>query len=121
MSYTAFELKWHGEKVESCGHETIGKFCHVCGEPVKLSVSDFIRNDDGYMGWALRPDGSTNEAVKWYDYKSDMIEFSKKFPDVTFCLYGSGEDIWRCYFKNGLSEYQKAQIVFDDAPDWAEK
>lgn len=42
--------------------------------------------------------------AKWYDHDTDMINISRKFPDVTFILDGLGEDDdtpWRTYYKNG--------------------
>lgn len=48
------------------------------------------------------------DACKWYPYKEDMCEFSKKFPEHTFLLEGNGEewdDWWKCYFRKG--KYQQ--------------
>ena len=56
------------------------------------------------------------DALKWYDHDKDMIEVSKQFPDITFILYGTGEDnddIWKAYYKNGEMEGIQARIVFD--------
>lgn len=54
--------------------------------------------------------------VKWYDYKGHMKIISTMFPDVVFTLHGDGEengDIWQQYFKNGKSQYAKAEITFE--------
>lgn len=56
------------------------------------------------------------DSCKWYEHERDMREFSKKFPDVLFKLYGEGEeagDIWRKYFKNGKMQSCHAQITFE--------
>ena len=50
--------------------------------------------------------GCSQEA-KWYEHNEDMIELSKAFPDLNFCLHGVGEeqfDYWDCYYHNGESE-----------------
>lgn len=57
------------------------------------------------------------EACKWYDWESDMINLSKKYPNILFCLDGNGEedeDLWRCYFKDGKSQFCKAIISYDE-------
>ena len=54
--------------------------------------------------------------MKWYDHDDDLIALSKKFPDVTFVLYGEGEerdDNWITYYKNGDYEYCNGRIVYD--------
>lgn len=54
--------------------------------------------------------------AKWYDWESDMIELSKKFPKIMFRLDGSGEeqfDVWDCHFCNGRSYYRKIQTYWE--------
>jgi len=58
-----------------------------------------------------------SEPVKWYSYRSDMIKFSSKYPDVLFELYGVGEeegDIWKEYYYNGKFQFAKAIITYDE-------
>lgn len=60
---------------------------------------------------------STCEEAKWYDHETDMRELSRKFPNMTFCLEGDGEDrddMWREYYHNGDMEYCAAQIVYKE-------
>jgi hypothetical protein len=55
--------------------------------------------------------------VKWYDYQTHMKLISKKYPDILFILDGEGEesgDIWRQYFKNGLSKFDRAELSFPE-------
>lgn len=55
--------------------------------------------------------------AEWYNNALDMEELSKKFPNKLFILEGKGEDgddIWKKYFKNGKSYFEKAQIIFKD-------
>lgn len=57
------------------------------------------------------------EESKWYDCESDMKEYSKKHPNVVFCIDGVGEefpDIWKAYYKNGKVFITSAQIVFEE-------
>ena len=47
---------------------------------------------------------SPDEEVTWYDAEDDIKKLSKEFPNVIFCLSGTGEeggDEWESYFKNG--------------------
>lgn len=71
-------------------------------------------------------DGDTEEgdrvvalkgAAKWYNCSADMKEFSLAFPDVVFKLHGEGEesgDLWDEYFKNGMSQECRADIIYPD-------
>lgn len=72
-------------------------------------VYDYIREiadydfEDGYLNG------------KWYSHVQDMVEVSKKWPDVLFTLEGNGEehgDMWRKYFKNGKVQVCEAVITF---------
>lgn len=54
-------------------------------------------------------------STKWYNHEEDMLEISRQFPDVTFVLYGEGEnqgDMWEEYFCDGTAELCTAEIVF---------
>lgn len=66
------------------------------------------------INYAVGDQGNSGEECKWYDNEKDMVEFSKKFPDITFCLHGEGEetgDIWNKYFRNGKKQICKAEII----------
>ena len=54
---------------------------------------------------------------KWYSYHIDMQILSKRYPDHLFTLEGVGEDhgdIWRNYYKDGVSQEHTAKIVFPE-------
>lgn len=76
-----------------------------------------IRADDaccyGSLDWAYFDQG---EEVKWYEHEEDMKKFSKRFPDIVFCLEGRDEEgeVWRKYFKDGKFQYVKPQITWPD-------
>ena len=59
----------------------------------------------------------------WYEHEEDMAKLAARFPSTTFQLSGEGEeagDIWRMYFRHGREPVtQRARVVFDDPPEWA--
>ena len=58
-----------------------------------------------------------DEHMKWYDHEKDMLDISKKFPNITFVLEGEGEDhedMWVKYFNNGEVEECYAEIVYPE-------
>ena len=79
-------------------------------------ISEFRKESDGAK-YALDEDGDTNESCKWYDSNTDLIKFSKKYPDAIFCLEGEGEesgDNWKLYVKAGHYQECRAKIVFPE-------
>ncbi len=57
------------------------------------------------------------DSIKWYDHKQDMINYSKNHPNTLFLLIGEGEeqpDMWREYYKNGLSHRIVGVMTFED-------
>lgn len=86
----------------------------------KLSI---ISGNDGFTDYEQEITDSTDysslfdESIKWYDCEKDMKAYSKKHPNVVFCIDGKGEesgDIWRAYFKNGKTFRTKAVLVFEE-------
>ena len=58
-----------------------------------------------------------SDTCKWYEYRTDMIRFSKEFPDVIFSLQGEGEesgDLWIEYFKGGLTQVCRGKVVYPE-------
>jgi len=85
------------------------------GDRHKEIIADLRSDDNKNAYFGLTPDGFTNEPIKWYDAEKDIIEFSKKYPDVLFTLYGdgeSGDDHWICYIQNGKSQHCNGEIVY---------
>ncbi len=87
---------------------------------VQDGVVELLR-EMGVIGYALNDVLMCHDNVRWYSHEDDMLEVSKQFPNVLFCLHGQGddsEDIWDEYFLNGKSQYCRAEITippFDPA------
>ncbi len=65
-----------------------------------------LLKEKGIIGYALDESLSCCDSVKWYEHENDMLDISRKVPDVLFLLWGSGddaEDLWEHYFLNGKS------------------
>lgn len=63
---------------------------------------------------------------KWYDLMGDLIEFSKRYPDITFGIKGHWEwnaDIREAVVKNWQQHLWKIIQAFDHekAPAWADE
>ncbi len=61
-----------------------------------------------------------DDDCKWYSSQQDMLEVSKKFPELLIRVHGNGEesdDIWYHYFHNGKQQFCKVEFVFPDM-DW---
>jgi len=87
----------------------------VTGE-TDIDVIGAFRDENDWAEAALDEDGRNMDECKWYNCKEDVLEFSKKHPDILFLLEGEGEeagDIWKFYARNGKGCYQKAKIVFE--------
>jgi hypothetical protein len=67
--------------------------------------------------YALNSDGSTNEPCKWYEHEEHLREFSRRHPGLLLTLSGNGEeneDIWKKYFRDGLCQEERAQMVIGE-------
>jgi len=86
-------------KLETDPTEVLGAALEVAPDPLK---------------WAVGDDGNSGDSCKWYDHEQDMRAISLKFPDVTFKLYGDGEeqgDLWHKYFRNGKMQECRAVVT----------
>ena len=60
------------------------------------------------------------EEMKWYEHRCDMINLSKRHPELYFRLSGQGEeldDIWEEVYHNGKAVQKYAEIIY---PTWDE-
>lgn len=83
-----------------------------------ISLIQKLRDFSEYAKYAIDNIGETYEPCKWYKYSEEMKKFSLLHPEALFKLTGKGgdvTDIWQCYYKNGKSQYCKAnvKITFD--------
>ena len=80
-------------------------------------VIDDFRHDCEGAKYCLTEDGGSGEPGKWYDYQSDLVGFSKKYPEIEFTLHGEGEeagDLWRLVVKDGKSKKVDAVITYPE-------
>lgn len=85
--------------------------CEGPSDAVRLAEHD-IQNDS-YEDIGCYFD----ESSKWYDYETDMLKFSKKHPEVTFTVFGDGEesdDFWKHVFLNGKHCRVDGEIVYPE-------
>lgn len=64
----------------------------------------------------------SDDSMKWYDHRDDMVKLSLEFPTCRFVLEGQGEDpedMWREYYLNGHMQYAPARIEYDE-PVWGD-
>ncbi len=88
----------------------------VTGE-TDIDVIGKFRDENRGAYYALGQSGNNERKWMWATHKEDVLEFSRKHPDILFLLEGEGEesgDVWKFYARNGRSYYQKAKIIFDE-------
>ena len=101
--YTKFDLTMYPRQDEKKELEILREIA------AKIYSYSSEEISDSTAEWCL------SDHMKWYDNYDDMIEISKKFPDITFVLEGEGEeagDLWVKYFNNGEGEECYAEIVY---------
>lgn len=76
-------------------------------------IESRVQKISGYPGLSFK---STCHC-EWYFMKDDMKKVSLEFPQVTFLVEGSGEelgDLWKAVFKNGKYKIVKPVITWPD-------
>ena len=85
---------------------------------IETTETDIISNfrlENENAEYAIDDNGCTIQETKWYEWKDELLEFSKKYPECLFTMRGEGEesgDIWKAYVKNGKIQYTQAKLVF---------
>ncbi|MEO8168299.1 MAG: hypothetical protein ABI623_08630 [bacterium] len=85
--------------------------------PDALAIIAQLRAINENANYALDERGSTEMDAKWYDHRTELLEFSKSNPDALFVLYGdgeSGEDSWYSYFRNGNVQNAPVRLEYDE-------
>lgn len=98
--YTTYSLTWKYD-------ESLGNLDEAIVEYFS-KLPDW--RDGGYENYK---DNILIEDAKWYDQEDDMFVLSRAFPEVLFCLWGSGdncEDLWEEYWQNGRFQLCLAEI-----------
>lgn len=106
--YTAYTLE-----VEVYDHITGRRSTEVPADTLAEIVAALDGRD--VIGYALSEGLDCYDSVKWYDHDTDMIEVSKQFPGVLFCLHGEGEesgDMWDAYYLDGKTQRCHAEITY---------
>lgn len=83
------------------GYYTLFSFSHINGP--KEQYDKMLKDVAETLG---DKDVTETESTyaKWYDYDKDIRELSKKYPDITFCVSGDGEDsedLWQEFWHAG--------------------
>jgi hypothetical protein len=116
MGYSnSFKLKVEGKiskKVKAsetcdCGvisEDLDSKFCSKCGSPLiektmeidaSHVIKEFVKTyEEGDAGYLLDEKGNSEESGSGYKIRDEIIEFSQKYPDLTFIL--------SCHYDGGL-------------------
>ncbi len=58
-----------------------------------------------------------NDNCKWYEWESDMKEYSKRYPNIIFMLYWEWEeswDMWKAYFIDWKMQKEEAEIKYNE-------
>lgn len=99
---------------------------HNQTEARKKTISKWARENIGFFSWIKPKDEGVDsnieqdlryDSYKWYTHSYDMLELSKRFPDVFFELEGDGEDagdFWKEYYYNGESQFAQGEIVYPE-------
>jgi hypothetical protein len=81
------------------------------------NIIKHLRSINEDIKYAFDENGDAEDETTWYDHETDMLEFSKLYPDLVFKLSGVGEDkidLWKKYFKNGKMQTTVGKIVYDE-------
>lgn len=105
--YTHYSLEVHGIK-NAEEHASLRDF-------IGSSSYNYCFQEDEMDVYESEAYFASEDECKWYGHEKDMINLSKQFPDMIFCLEGDGEergDMWRKYFHNGIMEFCPAYISY---------
>lgn len=82
-----------------------------------IKIIDTFRKDCPLAKVAFDGNGEFNTDIKWYSHKEDLLNISKKYPEVLFILEGVGDnadDVWRLYARNGKSFRAMAKLIYPE-------
>lgn len=77
-------------------------------ESKEEEFEEVLRRNDWYF--------NLNTTCRWSRFIADLLEFSKKFPDIAFHVDRKPEEFFtgfeRHYFKNGKSYFVEGEITY---------
>lgn len=82
------------------------------------TITEELRQVSDYAFEARKDTISNYDEIKWYKWEMDMKKISKKFSNNLFQVDGVGEeaeDIWRCFFHNGIKEEVSVKRVYGES------
>lgn len=80
-------------------------------------VMEVLKSEIEAAEYALEDDGGSAGEETWYEHHEEMLEFSRKYPGLVFCLHGEGEstdDLWDAYYMDGKIQECPARIEYDE-------
>ena len=86
----------------------------ITGDDAELVISD-LHSTVVYTLNAFDVRGQPMDSVTWYEFDEDMKAFSRRYPDILFCLYVEGpsiDDRYKHYFLDGKHQECPGHIVF---------
>ena len=79
-------------------------------------LTELLSGEDLFFTYEDGEDQITSDGpLTWYTHDLDCAELSRRFPGVTFCLEGNGEDsidMWKTYYLNGQCQICRAVITY---------
>lgn len=108
--YTSFYLTIRSKITKERAKQIISRLNEIMNwEAFKLDSYEYTPIDE--IGWW---DAFPNDTIKWYNWEENMTTLANEFPDVEFCIEGSGEDRddwWIALFKG-----ERKQIKYCSPP-----
>lgn len=80
------------------------------------SIIQHLRDANTIAADSFDDEGNCLNENRWYSYKEEIAEFSKKYPDFFFVIEREGEgntDIEIDYIKDGKYQECPAKIIFE--------
>jgi len=103
--YTGFDITMEPEQTEEMFNKILNDL---------IELSDYPKDS-----WDWRPPTPPMSHIciyaSWYDWDTNLIELSKRYPDIRFTVYGDGDssdDRWKAWFQNGKSYQEHAEIIY---------
>lgn len=107
--YTSYALTLHQLKDD--------RIEEITSTPRGFEIMQTLLQESDDASHCFTIDGETLESQKWYNHEKELKDFSERFSDIIFELYGEGEetgDLWYKYFMSGKMQICKVIMSFED-------